>query len=609
MRHEKLEALRALVAGAAERAFPALAGTSPEFELPRDPEHGDLATNLAMRVSRLAGAPPREVAARIVAGLVPPPDLVERVGVEGPGFINFTWSAACLRDELAAMLRSGDDYGRWQGAPRGRVLVEFVSANPTGPLNVVSARAAAVGDSLCRLFRLAGYRCESEFYVNDAGSQVAGLGASVEAHLRHRAFGEALPAELPYQGAYVGDLAQTLLDFAGSLAATPAGERPAALERIAALYRESDDPPPPAEAFPPAGAGERPDGSAVSAAARELLARLDVGRFAVAENLRGQRADLARFGVEFDGETGRGRRGWFRESWLHREGALDRALEGLRRADLVEEREDALWLATGRYGDTEDRVVRRRTGDYTYFLADIAYHLDKRRRGYERAVDIWGPDHHGHVARMQAALRMAEVPPEWLTVLIAQQVNLLRGGEPVKMSKRAGEFVTLGELVEEVGRDVARFYFLMRRTSSPLDFDLELARRESEENPIFYIEYAYARIRSIFEVTRARGDDPEARLAAADLGRLDEPEELRLMKMLARFPAVVESAVRVLDPQVMGSYLRELAQAYHRYYHRVRVLVDDPELSAARLALAQAVRVVLGNGLRSIGVDPPQERM
>lgn len=606
MRHEKMERLRVLVAAAAERAFPSLAGLVPEFELPRDPEHGDLASNFAMRVTRQAGSPPREVARRVVAALDPAPDLVERVEVEGPGFINFTWSPACLRDELAAMLRSGDAYGRWEGAPRGRVQVEFVSANPTGPLNVVSARAAAVGDSLCRLFRMAGYRCEAEFYVNDAGSQVVALANSVEAHLRHRAWGEPLPEELPYQGHYVGELAQELLGLAQAIASLPAGRRAQETARVTRLY-ESDDPPPASRLAQELGAGElRGD---VAAGVREFLDHFDFGRFAVAEILRGQREDLARFGVEFDADTGRGARGWFRESWLHREGAPEEALRALGDAGHVEEKDEALWLATGRHGDTEDRVIRRRTGEYTYFLADIAYHRDKRRRGYDRAIDIWGPDHHGHVARMQAALRMQGYPEDWLTVLIAQQVNLLRGGEPVKMSKRAGEFVTLGELVEEVGRDVARFFFLMRRTSSPLDFDLDLARKESDENPIFYIEYAYARIRSIFEVTRSRGEDPETRLRRADLSCLGEPEELRLMKMLARFPAVVEGAVRVLDPQVVGNFLRELAQAYHRYYHRVRVLVDEPELVAARLALAQAVRVVLGNGLRSIGVEPPQERM
>jgi arginyl-tRNA synthetase len=521
------------------------------LETPRAKDHGDLATSLALVLAKSTGRPPRELAERILARLDLDPRRVERAVIAGPGFINFHLGQGWVADQLRQLLAHPDTFGATRIGAGTRVQVEFVSANPTGPLNVVSARAAAVGDALVRLLNAAGFAAASEFYVNDAGNQVRLFGQSLDARLRELQgeTGVAIPEE-GYHGEYVRELAAEL----------------------------ARDP-----ALPAAGD-----------ARQHYLERVGIERM-----VAGQRHDLARFGVEFDR--------WYLESGLHAAGALDQAFAALAKAGRIHERDGARWFETTAYGDDADRVVVRSDGTPTYFLADIAYHQDKHGRGFERVIDIWGPDHHGHVPRMQAAAQALGYGPDWLEVLIVQQVNLLRGGQPVKMSKRAGEFVTLGELLDDVGKDPARFFFLMRRTNAHLDFDLELAKQQSEENPCFYVQYAHARVAQILSNAARQG------VALVDAGqvpveRLTDPEELTLAKLLLTFPETVAGAALAREPQRVTNYLREVAGAFHRFYHQHRVVGVEAELMQARLGLARATQIVIRRGLELIGVSAP-ERM
>ncbi|MGD8396711.1 MAG: arginine--tRNA ligase, partial [Candidatus Eiseniibacteriota bacterium] len=456
-----------------------------------------------------------------------------------------------LTAQLAGILEADAGYGRTTTAPGQRVQVEFVSANPTGPLNVVSARAAAVGDTLVRLLRAAGHDARGEFYVNDAGNQVDLLARSIEARwLAARGEDVAIP-EGGYHGEYVVELA-------------------------ARLARDQDL-------------------DAMSPAARRDYLR-DQGLSSI---LATQRRDLERFGVTFDR--------WFHESELYTSGELDRTHRLLAEGGWTEEREGAVWFRSSALGDDEDRVIVRTDGRPTYLLADIAYHASKHARGFEHVIDLLGPDHHGHVARMEAAAEALGYGRSWLEILIVQQVNLLRGGQPVKMSKRAGELIGLEELEAEVGRDPARFFFLMRRSNAHLDFDLDLARQQNEENPCFYVQYAHARIASVLERASERGTgfrEP----STIDLGRLGEEEELALAKQLVALPEVVRGAAEAREPHRMTVYLREVAAHFHRFYHHQRIVGVEEELSQARLALIRATQLVLRNGLELIGLDAP-ERM
>jgi arginyl-tRNA synthetase len=502
-------------------------------------------------LAKSTGRPPRELAERILARLDLDPRRVERAVIAGPGFINFHLGQGWVADQLRQLLAHPDTFGATRIGAGVRVQVEFVSANPTGPLNVVSARAAAVGDALVRLLNAAGFAAASEFYVNDAGNQVRLFGQSLDARLRELQgeTGVAIPEE-GYHGEYVRELAAEL----------------------------AQDP-----ALPVAGD-----------ARQHYLERVGIERM-----VAGQRHDLARFGVEFDR--------WYLESGLHAAGALDQALAALAEAGRIHERDGARWFETTAYGDDADRVVVRSDGTPTYFLADIAYHQDKHGRGFERVIDIWGPDHHGHVPRMQAAAQALGYGADWLEVLIVQQVNLLRGGQPVKMSKRAGEFVTLGELLDDVGKDPARFFFLMRRTNAHLDFDLELAKQQSEENPCFYVQYAHARVAQIL-ANAARQDVVLVDASQVPAERLIDPEELALAKLLLTFPETVAGAALAREPQRVTNYLREVAGAFHRFYHQHRVVGVEAELMQARLGLARATQIVIRRGLELIGVSAP-ERM
>jgi arginyl-tRNA synthetase len=522
------------------------------LEVPRQADHGDYASNVALVLAKKVGRPPREVAQALLDQLATG-GLLEAASLAGPGFVNLKLSLPALRDELVTIVGQGDAYGTWPSTGQKPVLVEFVSANPTGPMNVVNARAGAVGAALVRLFRAAGIGADGEFYVNDAGRQVDLLGASVAARFRERV-GE--PANFPedgYQGTYVGDLA----------ALVPEDEGRAALARSdLAWFRE----------------------------------------FALARMLTSQKEDLAAYGVTFDR--------WSRESALHQGGALTRALDDLRAAGHVYEGEGATWFRSTTFGDEKDRVLVRQNGEPSYFLADIAYHREKFERGYGRALDLWGPDHHGHIIRIAAALRALGVPDGFFEVTIVQFVRLLSKGELVKMSKRAGEFVTLRDLLEDVGPDAAKYFFLMRSTPSHLDFDLDLAREQSSDNPCYYVQYAHARVASLVRVAAEKDLVPpvEAEERRAVAQRLEAKEERELLRILGQFPDVVKGAAEAQEPQRVPVYLAQVAGAFHQFYHQHRVVTEDVELSRARLLLARGTQQVIANGLALLGVSAP-ERM
>jgi len=528
-----------------------------EVEVPKAAAHGDLATNLAMVLARPLRRNPREIAAALAEGIRGRTDLFEAVEVAGPGFINFRFAPSFWQGVLRPVLGRDRAWLRPDLGRGRRVQVEFVSANPTGPLHVGHGRGAALGLALSNLLEAAGYEVEREFYVNDAGRQVRLLGASVHARYLER-LGE--PSSMPedgYHGEYVRDLA-------------------------AALHEE---------------AGDRYRGRPFDACADEISA------WACGRMLERIRKDLEDFGVRFDH--------WASEKALFDDGRVEAALGALEEAGQLYEKDGARWFRSSAFEDEKDRVVVKADGDTTYFASDIAYHKDKLDRGYDEIIDIWGADHHGYVPRIASVLRAFGYDRTRFRVLLVQIVNLLRGGEPVKMSKRAGEFVTLRELMDDVGPDIVKFIFLTRRSDSHLDFDIETARAESSENPVFYVQYAHARINSIFRLAPERGyaEVDAGALAGAAVERLAAPGELALMKVLARYPEVFETAVRLHEPHRMTFFLQELAAAFHGFYREHRVLLeDDRELGLARLALVRAVEIVLHEGLGLLGVRAP-ERM
>ena len=548
-----------MIAGAAERAvaagdLPPSTVPLPPFEVepPRDPRHGDFATNLALVLARTAARPPREVAAALVRHLRLPSDVVAGAELAGPGFLNLTLAPPCVHRWLRRVHDEDWRFGRTEVGGGRRVLVEYVSANPSGPLTVGSGRNGAVGETVARLLEALGYTVWREYYVNDYGNQMEALARSVEAR-----YLEALgrPAAFPedgYQGAYVGEIARTIAEEqGGALAELEGSERLARIQEIALA---------------------------------KMLAEI--------------RATLEAFGITFDT--------WFSERSLHTSGAVARALEELRRRDLAYEQDGALWFRATQFGDDKDRVLVRSDGRPTYFAADIPYHLDKYARGFEHLIDVWGIDHIGDVARMRGSLHALGKDPETIEFLVYQHVRLRNEGELVRMSKRSGEFVSLRELVEAVGRDAARFFYIMTSPSAPMDFDLALAQRRSADNPVYYVQYAHARICSILrEAERAAVALPRAE--ETDLTALATPEEWALAKRVVTFPEVVHAAGSKREPQRLCAYMRELAEVFHIFYTRCRVLTDDARLTAARLVLADAARRVLRNALALAGVTAPEQ--
>ncbi len=527
-------------------------GARVEVEVPRDPAHGDWATAVALTLAKGARRPAREVAQSLVTALEVDSDVLAAVELAGPGFINFRLAHAWHRMVLRMILGDPAGFGRSDAGQGERLLIEYVSANPTGPLNVVSARAASFGDSLIRILGAAGYLPEGEFYSNDRGSQTELFGASARSRFLE-AQGAAAPVipEEGYAGAYVSDLARTL---------------DPAQARAWLILPETEQ----CRAF---------------------------GEWGVARMLERQQGDLERFGVRMDH--------WYRESDLHRSGSVRAMLDTLAARGFVDDRDGARWFRSTQFGDQEDRVLLRSNGEPTYFLADTAYHEQKFGRGYDRLIDLWGPDHHGHIQRMKGVLQALGHDPDRFEVIIIQLVRLLRGREVVKMSKRAGEFVTLQELVDEVGVDAARFFFLLRRAESPLDFDLELAVRRSEENPVYYVQYAHARIAHVLEYARQQGaPDPDP--AAAPLELLAEPETERVLRALAGFPSLVAAAAKHREPHRIPIFLQELAATFHSFYHQHRVVTSDARLTAARLCLTRATGIVVRRGLELLGVGAPE---
>ena len=535
------------------------------WEVPRQAEHGDYSTNVAMASAKAARRAPRQIAEAVVKHFPAMPE-VERLEIAGPGFLNVflspDWVATSLRDVLAA----GAAYGGGSDLAGQRVRLEFVSANPTGPLVIVNARAAAIGDSLARLLRVRGARVTAEYYVNDAGNQFDALARSFEARVR-QAVGENAPfPEKGYPGEYLVDLAADYVREHG-LEGVPALQA-----HLAELGRGG------------IGATER------------------LGRWAVARIVAGQRRVLADYGVTFDV--------WSSEQHDVRDrGLADKILDELTTRGLTYEQDGALWFRSSEVGEEEtddkDRVLRRTTGGPTYFAVDIAYHHYVKFAGADRLINLLGPDHHGYVARIRAAMQALGHPPEAFEVMLVQLVTLLRDGQPVRMSKRRGEFVLMEELLEEVGRDAARFTFLTRRHDSPLEFDLAVATRQSSDNPVYYVQYAHARIRSIARQAAEQGITVPP-WETIDLVPLTEREEQALIKRLLDYPAAVRGAARAREPHRLAFWLQELAGAFHPYYKAHRVIQDDRRLMLARFALCAAVGQVIANGLELLGVSAPE---
>lgn len=548
-------ALRQAVAAACQKAM--ADGVLPEAELPdfvietpKDEKNGDFSTNVAMQLTRIMRQNPRKIAEAIVGGIALP-ELIDHIDIAGPGFINFYLVNHWLHKVLPAIQQEDADYGKSNAGNGERIQVEFVSANPTGLLHMGNARGGALGDTLAAVLNEAGYACDKEYYINDAGNQVENLGKSVEAR-----YFELLGRddyEIPEDGYHGKDIiatAQRLLDEKG-------------------------------EAFVDMSEAER---------------RQAMKEYALKEKVTGIRGSLENFGVVFDN--------WFSEQSLHDAGDVHEVVEILRDKGYVYEKDGAQWLQCTAWGEEKDEVLVRSNGTPTYFAADIAYHRNKFERGYKRLINIWGADHHGHVARLKGAMTALGYPGDDITVILMQLVRLYRGGEIVKMSKRSGQYVTLDELIEEVGKEAARFFFIMRNPDSALDFDLDLAKAESSDNPVYYVQYAHARICSILSV--AGVDTPLAK--DVDLSLLSEEAERVLIRKLAEWPQEVADAARELAPYHLAYYAKDLATAFHSFYNSCKVLTDDAALRDARLALVDCSRITLRNVLQLLGLTAP-ERM
>jgi arginyl-tRNA synthetase len=520
------------------------------LETPKQKEFGDLATNVALVWAQKERKAPRAIAEAILKNLEDPEGILGHSDIAGPGFLNFSFSPKFYYSrlkEIEAGRETTLDLGRGE-----RVQVEFASVNPTGPLHVGHGRVAVIGDVLTRLLEAVGFDVEREYYVNDTGKQMENLGLSL--YLRYRELhGERIEfPEEGYQGQYVREMAAELKQQWG--------------ERFLSEDRET------AIAFLSRYGGER------------LLAAI--------------RGDLEEFGISFDS--------FFSERELRERGEVAKTIELLRSRGTIYESEGAQWFRATKYGDDKDRTVIKSDGELTYFASDIAYHRNKLERGFKKLINVWGADHHGYVPRLKAALKALGYETDLLHVVLVQMVQLTREGEPVRMGKRFGEFVTLREVLEEVGRDAARFFFLMRKSDSHLDFDLELAKRQSSENPVFYVQYAHARISSIFEQARQAGIPVEDSVfRSAEIERLAAAEELALIKQAVQFNEVIEESVKDLEPHRIVFYLTELAGEFHRYYNRYRVITDDAPLTRARLLLARNVQKIIRRGLDLLGIEAP----
>lgn len=532
------------------RVAPGAGPPTPTLERSKQPQHGDYASNIALQLAKVLKRNPRDLAAAIAAA-IEPASWLDRVDVAGAGFINVFLSPAARQTVVRRVLEEGDHYGRAPSVLSARALVEFVSANPTGPLHVGHGRGAAVGDAIATLLAWQGADVYREFYYNDAGTQIANLVASVQARVRQRSDATVPFPDDGYRGDYIVD--------------------------IATAY---------CAAHPNDRMGD--DGEAIR-------------RFAVAALRREQDADLAAFGVHFDQ--------YYLESALYSDGRVQAVVDRLVANGKTYEKDGALWLRTTAYGDDKDRVMRRSDGSFTYFVPDIAYHVTKWERGFERVVNEQGADHHSTIVRVRAGLQALEmgIPEGYPDYVLHQMVTVMKGGDEMKISKRAGDYVTVRDLLDEVGRDAVRFFFLLRKADSQLTFDIDLARSQTEDNPVYYVQYAHARVCSVLDKAGiARATAAEA-LGRVDLSALTNPYEEALLRRLADFPDELAAAARDLAPHLVPFYLKELAAQFHSYYNAEQFLVADPRLRQARLALVVAVGQVVRNGLRALGVSAPEK--
>jgi arginyl-tRNA synthetase len=532
--------------------LPAAVTEAATIEEPKAEAHGDFSTNIAMTMASAQKMPPRKIAATIIANLNDPDGIIAKTEIAGPGFINFFLETSAWHQTLHEIHAADTRFGASDVGQGKKIQVEFVSSNPTGPLHIGHGRGAAVGDAVANILALCGYDVQKEYYINDSGRQIHTLGLSV--FLRYKElFGQAVtfPTEC-YQGDYIHEFAQD----------------------IKAQYN--------AELL------QQPEEEAIGICAR----------FAAQKILAGIRDDLAAFGIKFDC--------WFSEQGLYDAGRVDAILEDFRQRGIIYPNEGAMWFKTSEYGDEKDRVVIRQNGQTTYFASDIAYHQDKYARGFDRVIDVWGADHHGYIGRMKAAIEASGRARSQFDVILVQLVNLLRGGEPVAMSTRAGEFETLKAVIDEVGPDAARFIFLTRHYESALDFDLEVAKQKTNDNPVYYVQYVHARISSILR----KGSEEETQKIDWDdaaAAMLQEPAEIDLIKAIARYPEVVGNSAETLEPHRITFYLMNLSSAFHTYYNKHRVLVDDDLLRRGRLILILAVQKVIRNGLTVLGVSAPEK--
>lgn len=535
---------------------------APEFEVetPKHEGQGDFSTNFAMVSAKLQKMAPAKIAKNLVESMSDGADTalgpaLERIEVAGPGFINFFLSPGAWHPVVNQVLDQDTSFGASAMGRGERVQVEFVSANPTGPLHVGHGRGAAVGDAVGNILSFAGFNVQKEYYINDSGRQIRTLGTSVWLRLQQM---QGKTVDFPqdcYQGDYIRDIAKEVLDTRGK----------------------------------DLGDADEKQGIEICA------------RFAAGKILAGIRSDLDNYGVCFDN--------WFSEQSLYDSGRVQTAIENFKEKDLIYEKDGALWFRTEKFGDEKDRVVVRNNGLTTYFASDIAYHDEKYERGFDRVIDVWGADHHGYIKRIDAAVVATGRNSEQFDVILVQLVNLLRDGNPVQMSTRAGEFVTLKDIVDEVGKDAARFMFLSRSYDSGLDFDLELAKKKSADNPVYYVQYVHARITGILNKAKDEGlIDRTDFNSGSHLEKLVAEEELKLIKQVAGFREQVEKSAATLHPHVIFTYLMTLAAAFHAYYNHHKVILEDRSLSLARLSLVLAVKKVIRNGLSLLGVSAP-ERM
>jgi arginyl-tRNA synthetase len=524
-----------------------------EVAVPSNPAHGDYAANAAMILASSAKQNPRKIAEALVANLNDKENILQKTEIAGPGFINFIIKDNLWKNELKIIEDKNEKFGKLNIGNGKKVQVEFVSANPTGPLHIGHARGAVVGDVIANMLKTAGYNVTKEYYINDAGNQMNNLGKSVLLRLRELA-GEKIDfPETCYQGEYIKDIAAQILKS----------------EQNKYFAKDNED--------------------------KKISYLTDIAGSIILDDIKG---DLKDFGVIFDE--------YFSERKLYENDGVIKILEDLKKSGFVYSDGETLWFKTTEFGDEKDRVVVRKNGEPTYFAADIAYHQNKYSRGFEYIVDVWGADHHGYIPRMYAGIMALGHSKDKLKIILVQLVNLLRAGQPVAMSTRSGEFVTLRQVLDEVGKDAARYNFLMRRSDSHLDFDLEVAKRQSNENPVYYVQYAHARICSIIKMAAERNIKlPSYSDINPEL--LKEPEELTLIKMMSRYPEILEGAVLSLEPHRITFYLNEIAGILHSYYNKNKVISDDNKLTAARLFFVMTVRVILRNGLTLLGVSAPEK--